>query len=830
MHWLVSLEAADALGHDVPSGKTRYLSLCGNYRRKLYDAIRESRSVAGFRTSFKSLSRGLESDLRKQPAYDEISCFSAYTLGACGPDFWTLMSKETFPPSGAHTAGIHFDFGHYNRSHHQFKVSGDRLRATPSNQWNLNQRAEHAYFAGMATHFATDLVLHQLVNVYAGAYNLLESYWENEHGKTTWIKNLWSTHNKVEHYWDTFVRYRWLGDYGAVWEDEGSAPVRTSGLPLADTIVRDAPRLNSVIGREIAKIFADQDAIGHDVQLAGPKYHIGQGHQKGKTFDERRKINEKTEFSTNIRYLLERLICFPRIFCDRVLARDGMQPFIWDVVVDKDSGAYPTSDVYPVATNEASSEQMADMFNGGRNEGNKLKTFSSRTNLGDAFNSFNFQVYFMCPRLPRLRQYGPTVFWEPRALGPFLSTANTVARQFVSAFDAFARGNRSDLGVLEKFWNLDTGLGLEVRNVHSASFYEVRTRIRLPHVTEVAMKKIDHSRRDAHLGGKKKTKSFDLPSKYGFNPKTPAFDTHDGGPFPTSQDVREETTARYLRTIETENEHGAATRDMKVREFFGPSDFSKMSWTVPAPTDSVEAITEIEVLRPLSTRLTLEFEIPIARLGHEEVTGFALFTDRDGAKAKPQEHVEHAGKTWMKPKEKKSQCLRYVEYDGSNSGPDVTEGSQCVHFTGRLLGNLDVHWAKDRRELEEGKWNNVIDPADVSKFCGRNIAVSTCRKNVLKPKGDGDFWANRDFDYYSDLSPTEQVFLTLFALVRAPNGCFDVFTGDSVTYEQFSKLVKIRCVGFVPVVLLYVCDFSGRAQLDYCYIDGLQTPVRTIPK
>jgi hypothetical protein len=76
----------------------------------------------------------------------------------------------------------------------------------------------------MATHVAADLVVHQLVNVMAGAYNLLEediaylfgNTWVNEHGGGYDIR-LWNTHNKVEHFWDSYVRYHYLGDLDPFW-------------------------------------------------------------------------------------------------------------------------------------------------------------------------------------------------------------------------------------------------------------------------------------------------------------------------------------------------------------------------------------------------------------------------------------------------------------------------------------------------------------------------------------------------------------------------------------------------------------------------------------
>ena len=92
---------------------------------------------------------------------------------------------------------------------------------------------------------------------------------------------------------------------------------------------------------------------------------------------------------------------------------------------------------------------------------------------------------------------------------------------------------------------------------------------------------------------------------------------------------------------------------------------------------------------------------------------------------------------------------------------------ECVRFTGRVLANLDPAWANAKREIAANQWNNVIDPSEVKKYCGHNIAVATCRKNVLKQHGDGEFWADSDFQLWQDLCPTEQIFFTILVEDRA---------------------------------------------------------------
>jgi hypothetical protein len=210
---------------------------------------------------------------------------------------------------------------------------------------------------------------------------------------------------------------------------------------------------------------------------------------------------------------------------------------------------------------------------------------------------------------------------------------------------------------------------------------------------------------------------------------------------------------------------------------------------VVAGTDSIEPNTVVKIPLRLSSRLTLELEVPIVRLGDSEITGFALYSDKTGAAASPQAFVEKAAEKWLASG---SQALRFIE-NNSSSQSDVKSADGRAHFTGRILLNLDDCFANVGREVEKDKWNNVVAAADVSKYCGRNFAVAACRQNVLKQNGDGNFWANRDFQLYTDLTPTEQIFLTLYALVRTPNGCIDACTGKPVSKDDFDKASRTDC-------------------------------------
>ena len=336
--------------------------------------------------------------------------------------------------------------------------------------------------------------------------------------------------------------------------------------------------------------------------------------------------------------------------------------------------------------------------------------------------------------------------------------------------------------------------------------------------SEVTNLKVDLKRQNAYTGDKGKPQKYGLAARYGLDPAKPAFKAVDGGPFPTSDDVVERSKEQYLKTILTDAEAGAPLREMSLDEFFAPpAQAPACGGAVLAATDSVEPNTVVRIPRALDSRLTLELEVPIVRLGDDETTGFALYGDKAGAAASPQAFVEKAAEHWLASR---SQALRFIENNAS-AQDDVKIINGRAHFTGRILVNLDDCWAGVGREIEKDKWNNVVDAAEVKKYCGRNFAVAACRQNVLKQNGDGDFWADRDFQLYTDLTPTEQVFFTLYALVRTPNACYDGCTGAQVSRADFDKARKIQCVGFVPIVLLYVYDGSRPAQLATCYIDAV---------
>ena len=215
-HWLVALAAIPNEPDYIKAGSDAYQKKTLAYRDACLAALRGNNLEHDFNSARANWESALKENL------DAVTCFSAYMLGACGPDFWTLPSEPKELWLVPRMAEIHFDLGHYNRTHRQFELSIAEVGGKSKD--DLQTRVQRSYFLGMATHIAADLVVHQLVNVVAGAYNLLEhkkvlwfgKTWVNEHGGA-YDMRLWNTHNKVEHFWDSYVRYHYLGDLDPFW-------------------------------------------------------------------------------------------------------------------------------------------------------------------------------------------------------------------------------------------------------------------------------------------------------------------------------------------------------------------------------------------------------------------------------------------------------------------------------------------------------------------------------------------------------------------------------------------------------------------------------------
>jgi hypothetical protein len=146
-------------------------------------------------------------------------------------------------------------------------------------------------------------------------------------------------------------------------------------------------------------------------------------------------------------------------------------------------------------------------------------------------------------------------------------------------------------------------------------------------------------------------------------------------------------------------------------------------------------------------------------------------------------------------------------------------------FTARILANLEPR--KDlKAKVDGGEWANVIPYEDHEKDYGRNFAICVGRTNVLHSTA---WWKNfegrKDFEVYENPSPTEQVFFTLYPLVRTPKGVFDVFSKKPIDQGQLEEIRRIEEVGFMKIVLFYELRSEGACQLSACYVDGMKVPV-----
>jgi hypothetical protein len=773
-HWLVALQAIQSAPKYIGQGKQEYVKASLAYRLALIDAIdarasdsKQSRS--GLRKVLEDAAKGWKDDIQTSEKYDAITCFSAYMLGACGPDFWTVPSHSSWDQI-PDTASEHFDLGHYNRTHSQFELSVAHVGGPK--RTDLDALAQRAYFLGMATHIAADLVVHQLVNFSAGAYNLLEHWnyilpdkaWQNE----DWTfsskgKNLWNTHNKIEHYWDSYVRYRYLGDQAPFWPEEYKDQENwfpQLGFPTCDSLL------------DYAK-----------------KNHAGRA---GVLKDCEHVLKE-----SSIKYLIERPLMFPWVFCDRVFPGESdIAPFIYRLVVDETSGAYP-SDVAPKkVVEEKKSYQMEDEdAEGGHSERKKLHFFSSAENEKDDPTSFNFLTFHVCPNVERTKLFGFNIFYHLPALRPFLQAAVAAAGKFLGALShAYQSGKPADIGPLGYFWNLDTGLGLRITPRHSDTDRECITELNFVHIfdrhggTNLSIAPPVYLREQPYARNRPE-------KKFGTPAGPPVYPTYlPEKPFDSLLSVQEADDKKYLEEI-------------KVSKAVIPSGAPSVVQTCSLKSVNVREATRI------AQRLNLRCRIAIGDFGaigtDTPAEKLAMFFMGD-KKGPPGKGVGEETHKWLGDE---SKVLDYTD-----KASFTKRGLQ--HFVTHILVNTER--SKDAvRKIAACEWNNVIPYKKTTATHGRNFAISTGRQFVLKARDGGAFKPLTDFECCTDISPTEHIFFTIHALAFQDGAYYDLLSKETVDAGKIPDLKRIDETGVVKILLIYKFAVDGHLVLAESYVDGL---------
>ena len=831
-HWVVAWEALKVLDGPAAEGRKKYETAgqtLTDELRSIVEGARSERLVKKVRDDFKAARETWQGDLSKGESLHATSCFSAFMLGAVGPDFWMVPSNVTgigLLNAAFGKAASYFNLGHYNRTHQQFRRS---IAAVGGKSRTEQLELEQAYFCGMATHLAADLFIHQFVNVTAGAYNLLqENYWKNEHGGAKHLPvHVWNMHNKVEQYLDSYMRYRFFGDLDQVFRPEddldwftGNEPggFQPMGLPL------------------IERLRASAEQLGLE---GAPLEHL-----------------RKVLWDEDTRVLVERPLIFPAFFVDRLVngGKGGVpKPFVYQRVVSRENGAYTPEEVRADLLKEATGLHMG-VFD--PSEVKRARYFSGRRNDDVSPDAWNYLVYRAAPSLERLRGRsegglvnGCNRFYDLKAMRHFGARAVELARTFVRELQgAYRSGDDQALKILARFWNLDTGLGLEVQGIPSDIGNEVITRLDFLHVLDERVQG-----KPAQLGYTRSESPAELAylSKREADPEahskveTRAFPAvraeRVGGP----RDIVERSGESFLDRIRVGAE-GASSPSLlseSLEEFFSVKPDAR-SRAFEVETAHFSERNELHA-QEMAHRLTLELRIAVPDYGEaadrKTADEPAMFFYCDQALG-----IDEAAKAetleWLEGKAgKKGKTCQLVDFSTAPDG----EGA-LRRYTARILVNLEagedpttqekLDPEQPLREVDQGKWNNVVPWGPNKRFYGRNFAIGTGRRFVLNardkagalfedpPEGERD----GNLFYFDRPYPTEHVFLTIYPLVRARDGkVYDAFSKEPVESKKFQdELKKVWGVGWVKVVLLYVLGSGGCAQLDKCLVDGLVTPVR----
>lgn len=833
-HWLVALAAIDKAPPYVAQGFINWKTAAEGFSKWVrYEMQNVPSWWQGYNFDDRIEDLCQEHFLDRLATDDDATCFSAYMLGACGPDFWIL--PESLKGMALGVGEHHFDLGHYNRTHMQFAVSVRRVaKALKARSETLQTKVETSYFVGMATHVAADLVIHQLVNRSAGAYNLLEKKWYVENSSlVSRRKTPWSTHNKVEHYWDTLVRLGAHGDLQSDYFVELRKLFKAAGFTKFPQMFPTLEQLRAEAG---------QHQVAEAYRLRGDSRAYG------------RLLATLEEESARIP--LERPLNYPQLIADRLM-NGSVRPFIYDVVVHKGRGAYPGFLVPRSVAGEATSGSM-NRAGMGFCEVNKAEFFAKDRNDGTGLTSNNYLTYYVCPDFEQLqRTGGPALegapataareeakqggFYSMRALVAFLDRAAIQAGQFAqTVYGAYQARSPQALGEVRQNWNLDTGLGLQVVSRPSGTPSEVITRLDFVHVFEKGGSSVPlgpAGGADAYLKGRSEVDWMSATPKKPF-PTAPADSVKDFSavkdpPVPEggkdrayldrvrlTGDPRRVVTrlgvplgADDKKLLALENV-GTDGRDKELKYFTE----AESGWRQyrPAFTRSSSALNKYRMTE-VAHRLTLELRVAIHDLGTDRV-GFLLQGDADGI----QDPNTDAAKKWLE----KAQVLDRGAVEPGR--PDSEGGTGSLrHFVTRILVNLEP--IKDlKRKPDPPHWNNVVPYEAAKKFYGRNYAISTTRAKVLHAEpASGQFDGKADFTVYKGSSPTEQIFFTVFALVRTPEGVFDVFSKAEVNERELADMRKLDAVGFVKIVLFYALGPAGACQLAECFVDGELTKVES---
>jgi hypothetical protein len=611
----------------------------------------------------------------------------------------------------------------------------------------------------------------------------------------------------VEHYWDSYIRYRYLGDIEFLFLGKlhkNDLLMTPLGFPTTEKFIADLTKKLSQLNKISILSFTKEEL---------------ENHFNNKKAKERMIESLKEE---EVKIKIEKAFIFPRIFCDRVI-RGQITPFLYDIVV-RGNGAYEESIMFPSAITEKTSYQMeGPKVNHQRtyNENKKLGFFASPFNEAAKFTgiSFNFLNYFICPNLENLQLYGNDVFYHTRALKPFVESALTVGNAFIRDL---SNGIKSEsLGNLGKFWNLDTGLGIEVKNIPSDTRFEVITELNFIHVTEaVQSSRIKYTKDNNPAYLRNKTTTTYNESQV----ETRAYDTYKGGPFKSRKDIFERpdnlSSRRYLdQIILRPPEKHIPLSTCTIKSFFSNPRKVENS-PQPVATKKNQKGGNVLQVDDVKHRLALNIKMPIAEITDKEHLGFYVNNDIDSSASEKQKLPD----AWLIGTSvtdfTKTKNVKNID------GRFKRDGGLCF-FQTQLLMNLDNRYKRER-EVIKTKWNNVIEqPHRLCEF-SRNYCVGTGRENVLHPIGNGTFNGRTHFAVYSDVSPTEQIFFTLYHLMQAKDGkCYDMLTRFPVEKKELDTIKRIDALGFVKIVLFYELSTAGAMQVKECLIDGLPVQVKT---
>jgi outer membrane protein OmpA-like peptidoglycan-associated protein len=384
-------------------------------------------------------------------------------------------------------------------------------------------------------------------------------------------------------------------------------------------------------------------------------------------------------------------------------------------------------------------------------------------------------LYYAIPELPMVLNFGPQLF-DIQGFGSFLMGTIPLAQSFINSAVAFLdSGDKAELAHL-KNWNLDVGMAMRIRDI-SETFDKMGRKMTVPVCIDLVS-------------------VFEHPALQGWSVPQLSVNAFKNG---KAEDVPDEILQ---------------FNGMHVEDTGTPS--------LPAGMPPNPSTKTIQVYRTESFGIQIRMKQicffendSLGEIG-AEITGSS----------------SRSNETWVMQEvssdgEKNHSCM--PAYNNKKCVDDflnvnaVLSRTKTIELAGRAGVQYSSVFVSDVA-FAKADTGETMFTAQAVRRAPRHICCSTKRTWVSRSKKEGLLEPDKLF-LYKYAFPSEDVALSLFALVKNGGNYRDLYYSVDFTPAQVEELKRIKVIGVNCVVLLFDISETGALTLNAAFIDGEQQEV-----